>query len=674
MLRQPPRHQEYFFIALAILLSPAALLSSPVVPGPIRYYSTIKSIGIEWDVTGDTNHNAACTVQYRAQGAAAWKDFLPLFRDDFRGWDGTDSADRRYDMLAGSVMFLDSATTYEVKLSMTDPDGGGKDTTLTIATRPVPAIPTDGRTLHVAPGAGGGDGSAGNPYKGLAAAQSAAQPGDVVLVHAGNYGNFSFNKPGAAPGYIVWKAAGDGDAVLDYGRIAGHDIWLCGLKFVNSQAQTYALVGQSGSTANVVTRCSFTGFNYNITMQEGSDDWYIADNTIVGDKIDPRVVGDFGGEGIELMHTSGHTVCFNSITRTADGISYTSRNCDLYNNDIFDVVDDGIEPDYGYANVRVWCNRITNPRNHGLSFQPMFCGPWYFIRNQIMGEGNYFLKYRVVDRFLLAHNTFVGWNTLNIFDQNVLYGMSRNNLWVQAGGTGYIWEAMPCTDAGGCTQPERWTPDWRTSVDYDGFDPAVNSAAPVFKWFDPAQRFNSLSAFATATGIETHAIAVDKADLFDSLFSLGPDSMYDRHCLTLRPGSAAIDKGVIIAGINQDYKGGAPDLGAYESGAPLPWYGPRPENGNPVISNLGAGRRTPMTVSLAYSGHDRGVIIRFCSPDKGDAEAEIYDLSGRQVAKLAGYANSGETKSLVWKGRTKGVYILKLMHGKNGYSGRFAVR
>jgi len=60
-------------------------------------------------------------------------------------------------------------------------------------------------------------------------------------------------------------------------------------------------------------------------MQSGSDDWYIADNTIVGDKIDVRVLGDFGGEGIELEHTNGQTVCYNSISRVADGVSYMNR-------------------------------------------------------------------------------------------------------------------------------------------------------------------------------------------------------------------------------------------------------------------------------------------------------------------------------------------------------------
>jgi hypothetical protein len=43
----------------------------------------------------------------------------------------------------------------------------------------------------------------------------------------------------------------------------------------------------------------------------------------------------------------------------------------------------------------------------------------------------------------------------------------------------------------------------------------------------------------------------------------------------LAAGSAAIDAGVALPTINDGYTGRAPDLGAYESGQPLPHYGPR---------------------------------------------------------------------------------------------------
>ena len=40
-------------------------------------------------------------------------------------------------------------------------------------------------------------------------------------------------------------------------------------------------------------------------------------------------------------------------------------------------------------------------------------------------------------------------------------------------------------------------------------------------------------------------------------------------------GCAAIDAGAALPNINDSFSGKAPDLGAYESGRPLPHYGPR---------------------------------------------------------------------------------------------------
>ena len=45
----------------------------------------------------------------------------------------------------------------------------------------------------------------------------------------------------------------------------------------------------------------------------------------------------------------------------------------------------------------------------------------------------------------------------------------------------------------------------------------------------------------------------------------------------LKPGSAAVDAGIALPSINDDYTGKAPDIGAYELGRPLPHYGPRQE-------------------------------------------------------------------------------------------------
>jgi hypothetical protein len=60
----------------------------------------------------------------------------------------------------------------------------------------------------------------------------------------------------------------------------------------------------------------------------------------------------------------------------------------------------------------------------------------------------------------------------------------------------------------------------------------------------------------------------DKAD---------PQRLYPPEALDfrLRPGSAAVDAGVELPTITDGFSGKAPDLGAYELGAPVPHYGPR---------------------------------------------------------------------------------------------------
>jgi hypothetical protein len=43
----------------------------------------------------------------------------------------------------------------------------------------------------------------------------------------------------------------------------------------------------------------------------------------------------------------------------------------------------------------------------------------------------------------------------------------------------------------------------------------------------------------------------------------------------LKPGSAAVDKGVVLHNVTDGFNGAAPDLGALEAGKTPPHYGPR---------------------------------------------------------------------------------------------------
>src|SRR3989441_275152 len=318
-------------IATILVYPVPSFAQNGVTPGQTRIYSTIYSVGVEWDLSGDFNHNATVNVQYRIQGASAWKSALPLVRVD-NTYNGNG--------FAGSILFLNPDTTYEVVLNLSDPDGGAENRILTVATRPLPMLPTGGRTFHVVPGSGGGDGSVTNPFKGIATAQAVAQPRDIFLVHAGSYsGRPTFSVPGVARNYIVWKGAGDGEALFVDGlNFGASHVWVEGLTVRNQAYATFSL----NCPSDVVVRRNFFFYNhYSIYLQRGGEGWYIADNTIVGD-VDPAS-GGLDGEGIELNGSfsacgaNNHTVAHNSITRVADGISTPGTNVDIFGNDIFDV-------------------------------------------------------------------------------------------------------------------------------------------------------------------------------------------------------------------------------------------------------------------------------------------------------------------------------------------------
>jgi hypothetical protein len=531
--------------------------SNGVTPGSIRTYSTITSIGVEWDLVGDADHDAGATVDFRVAGTGSWRPALPLVRVDYNG----------SNLIAGSILFLDPNVAYEVRLSLADPDGGSQQQTVVVATRPEPAMPATGRRLHVVPGAGGGDGSSANPFRGIAAAEVVAEAGDTFLIHAGNYGGrITFSKAGTPGRFIVWKAAGDGEALFAGIDVAASYIWLEGLTL---RDQPYALMSKNAPTGVVVTRCSFFNNHYSIYLQRGGSYWYIADNTIVGDT--PYATESFDGEGIELngyaVESFGHVIAHNRISNTADGVSNGTYNIDVFGNDIFDNSDDGFEGDPGGVNIRVWGNRIHNAAHNGISYQPQNGSPWYIVRNQLVGFMEAPFKFRTTDRSVIAHNTIVMWSKMICCsDAHLLRSIVKNNLWVSVTG-GQIW------DFGTNVK------DWRTDFNNDGFDWGA-SAAP-FRYGGTV--YPSLTAFAAASGLETNGRQINRGSCFTTFNVPGPAPVpIPPQHMTVQAGCGAIDAGAILHNINEGFVGGAPDLGAFELGQPTPSYGPRPATAPPA--------------------------------------------------------------------------------------------
>ncbi|MCC7535207.1 MAG: hypothetical protein IT379_03295 [Deltaproteobacteria bacterium] len=113
--------------------------------------------------------------------------------------------------------------------------------------------------------------------------------------------------------------------------------------------------------------------------------------------------------------------------------------------------------------------------------------------------------------------------------------------------------------------------DSTCDLDYDG----LGSTLGTFEGRIGDVRFSSLDEMRAMT-TEVHGVQVHLS-VFAAPVAY-PDSPFPERAiadLRIAPGSAAVDVGVVIAGLNDTFRDGAPDLGAYELGDALPAYGPR---------------------------------------------------------------------------------------------------
>jgi hypothetical protein len=97
------------------------------------------------------------------------------------------------------------------------------------------------------------------------------------------------------------------------------------------------------------------------------------------------------------------------------------------------------------------------------------------------------------------------------------------------------------------------------------------------------RRYKTLAEYSAATRQDQHSVIVDYDVLvnvprLDAKDLLRVQKLYDAKDFDfrLKPGSAAVDKGIAIPNVTDGFTGSAPDLGALEVGLPLPIYGPRP--------------------------------------------------------------------------------------------------
>lgn len=219
---------------------------------PVLEAPTLHSLGVHWIIASDDNQNAVVQVAWRTRGGP-WRDGAPLLRVERgahkpEGNPGSVAVPADAWLFAGSILLLEPDSYHELRLKLIDPDGGGREALLKARTLAEPVAPRDAAVFHVVPGTGGGSGSNAAPFRGLAAAQAKAEPGSIFLLHAGTYsGLFEVRKSGEPGRPIIWRAAGDGEGILDGQGTAKerpgntvnaggtHDVWFEGLTIRRAQ-------------------------------------------------------------------------------------------------------------------------------------------------------------------------------------------------------------------------------------------------------------------------------------------------------------------------------------------------------------------------------------------------------------------------------------------------------
>lgn len=444
-------------------------------------------------------------------------------------------------------------------------------------------------------------------------------PDRPIVIKAAGDGEVVFDGDGAYNLFNVMAA--------NYNYFEGLTIRNTDLAF---QAGLKNIAGSSGLT---IRRCRFENVGRAIyTDWSGSKDYYIADNVMLGrfnpnylmgftgrtwqqlPEFNPRLVSEYAVK----VYGSGHVVAHNLIAHFHDGVDVATYgnpdsttgasktdgrpapirdrlpvSIDFYGNDVFNVEDNCIEADGGAHNIRIFRNRCFNHGHRALSVQPMFGGPVYFIRNIVYHapEGGAVKFTASSAGIVVYHNTLIApIKPMLLAASNVHY---RNNLVLGRAETLETFAVETNTNY--------------SSSDYNGFRPN-DGAEFSYEWSSPPihmqanfpgepgirstqqqsqfeaqarerRRFRTLKEYSDATGQDRHSVLVDY-DVFVKVTPPGPDprTLYrpQDFDFQLRPGSVAVDAGLRLTGVNDDFTGREPDLGAYEVGKPVPTYGPRP--------------------------------------------------------------------------------------------------
>lgn len=187
--------------------------------GNMNLTSTFNSVGIELFFTGDSNENATAELEFKKTGDSTFRKGLPLHRT-FQAYSQTLPAstepspspiitpkDSFGDAFYGSALLLEAGTSYDIKVTVKDADGGDVVKTSTIITRqenipqasnlvPNYFVRAEGNDLWDGTAATKDPSTNKGPWKTIAKAISSAPDNAVVQIGPGFYPGIKTNSSG----------------------------------------------------------------------------------------------------------------------------------------------------------------------------------------------------------------------------------------------------------------------------------------------------------------------------------------------------------------------------------------------------------------------------------------------------------------------------------------------
>jgi hypothetical protein len=505
-----------------------------------RAVCTFQSIGLYWTPDGGAE-DRTCRVRYRPAGAQAWHEALPLWFD------------KRIGEYRGSIVLLQSDTTYEVRLEL----AGNGPTSELKATTWRETFPI-ARTIEVEDRTG----------TTLVVDQSGTAQGYVLYSP----------RPGAAAATI--DAADQVDQCVE---VKASYVIIRGLAL--RAPRIHGIVLGQGAHDVVIEECDISGWG-----RVDKDGWGVDYDAAIYSKFaalarvivqrnrmhDPRSNSNSwqqfregggryhpqGPQGICFWDSAGnHVLCYNEFTTDDDHFAndifgaganrslrgFPGADSDVYGNLIEGCWDDGLEMEGGGCNVRVWGNFI-NRTMVKIAIAGLSVGPIYIFRN-VAGSSRYGPNGWAGGPFLkMGGAPLTGGGRAYIFHNTILQPPGP------AEARGPVGCSEGLAQSGG---PELLSVVSRNNILHVRSS-AGKSIRDASKQPTHDYDYDLISGMVISAGNqERHSVV--GVPVFATSRPAGD--------FALDPASPGFDAGVAIPNFNDDARGRAPDIGAFEAGS-----------------------------------------------------------------------------------------------------------